>query len=105
MKYSLIIFVVIIGISIVTASCKKSEEIKIERVEKAEALAQDQGSLAGAMKKASRTMRRLARTVENRDWVEMAKWAEELEELLMVRCLFAFEDARWSSGLMLDGVA
>jgi hypothetical protein len=103
MKYSLIIFVVIIGISIVTASCKKSEEIKIERVEKAEALAQDQGSLAMAMKKASRTMRRLARTVENSDWVEMAKLAEELEENIGFNCveLYMIENNDVSNEFML----
>ena len=86
MKYSLIIFAVIIGISIVTASCKKSEEAKIEMVE-AEVLAPEQGSLAGAMKKASRAMRRLARTVENSDWVEMAMWSEELKENIGFNCV------------------
>ena len=103
MKYSLKIFAVFIGISIATASCKKSEKIKIERVEKAESLAQDQGSLAGAMKKASRTMRRLARTVENSDWVEMAKWAEELEENIGFNCveLYMIENNDVSNEFML----
>ena len=87
MKYSLVIFAVFIGISIATASCKKSEEVIIERVKESEMLAQDHGSLAGAMKKASRTMRRLARTIENSDWVEMAKWAEELKENIGFNCV------------------
>jgi len=100
MKYSLIIFVVIIGISIVTASCKKSEEVKIER---AEAFAPGQGSLAMAMKKASRTMRRLARTVENSDWVEMVKLAEELEENIGFNCveLYMIENNDVSDEFML----
>ncbi len=87
MKYSLIIFAVFIGISIVTASCKKSEEVKIERVENVEALTSDQGSLAGAMKKASRAMRRLARTVEISDWTQMAMWAEDLKENIGFNCV------------------
>ena len=87
MKYSLIIVAIIIGISIVTASCKKSEEVKIERIKNVDTLTSDHDSLAGAMKKASRAMRRLARTIENRDWVEMAKWAEEIKENIGFNCV------------------
>jgi hypothetical protein len=87
MKYSLIIFAIFIGISIVTASCNKSEEVKIERVENVEALTSDQGSLAGAMKKASRAMRRLARTVKNSDLDQMAMWAEDLKENIGFNCV------------------
>ncbi|MHC4267450.1 MAG: cytochrome c [Planctomycetota bacterium] len=87
MKYSLIIFSLTIGISIITASCKKSEEVKIEKVEEIQELTPEQGSLAGAMKEASRTMRRLARTVESNDWVEMAMWTEELKENIGFNCV------------------
>ena len=87
MKYSLIIFTVIIGITIVTASCKKPEEAKIESVEEVQTLTPEHGSLAGAMKKASIVMRRLARTVENNDWVEMAMWTEELKENIGFNCV------------------
>ena len=87
MKYSLIIIAIFIGISIVTASCKKSEEVKIERVENADTLTSDHDSLAGAMKKASMAMRRLARTVENSDWAQMAMWAEELKENIGFNCV------------------
>ena len=87
MKYSLIFFAVIIGTSMFTSSCKKPEEVKIERVEKVEALTPEQGSLAGAMKKASRAMRRLARTVVNSNWVQMAMWAEELKENIGFNCV------------------
>ena len=87
MKYSLMIFAIFIGISIVTASCRKAEEAKTERAENVDTLTSDHGSLAGAMKKASRTMRRVARTIENSDWIEMAKWAEELKENIGFNCV------------------
>ena len=87
MKYSLIIVAIIIGISVATSSCKKSEELKIERVENIDALTSDQGSLAGAMKKASRAMRRLARTVKNSDLDQMAMWAEDLKENIGFNCV------------------
>jgi len=87
MKYSLIIVAIIIGISVATSSCKKSEELKIERVENIDALTSDQGSLAGAMKKASKAMRRLARTVESSDWAQMAMWAEDLKENIGFNCV------------------
>jgi len=87
MKYSLIIFAVIIGITIVTASCKKSQEAKIESVEEVQTFTPEHRSLAGAMKKASIAMRRLARAVENNDWVEMNMWAEELKENIGFNCV------------------
>ena len=87
MKYLLIISIIIIGISIVTASCKKSEEVKIERVEEVQTKAPGQEGLAGAMKKASIMMRRLARAVENNDWVQMDMWTEELKEGIGFNCV------------------
>ncbi|MFQ5685485.1 MAG: hypothetical protein ACE5GV_02375 [Candidatus Scalindua sp.] len=87
MKHSLIISAVIIGVSIVTASCKKPEDVKIERVEDAQVNTPRQGGLAGAMKKASIMMRRLARTVENNDWVQMDMWAAELKEGIGFNCV------------------
>jgi len=55
-----------------SASCKKSEDVKIEKVEDAQTYAPRQESLAGFMKKAAIIMRRLfSRAVENNDWVEM----------------------------------
>ena len=86
-KHSLIISIIIIGIPIVTASCKKSEEVKIENVEEAQANTPRQGGLAGTMKKASIMMRRLARAVENNDWVQMDMWAEELKEGIGFNCV------------------
>ncbi len=84
MKYSLIIFAVIIGISIATASCKKPEEVKVEEVQ---ANVPEQSALAGAMKKAGIMMRRLARAVENNDWVDIDMWTEELKEGIGFNCV------------------
>ncbi len=87
MKYSLTIFAVIFGMSIFTASCKKSEEVEIERVEEVQTLTSEHASLAGAMKKASRAMRRLARAVEYNDWVQMDLLTAELKENIGFNCV------------------
>jgi hypothetical protein len=87
MKYLLIVFIIIIGISIINTSCKKSEEIKIERVEEVQAHTPEQESLAGAMKKASRAMRRLARAVEYNDWAQMDLLTKELKENIGFNCV------------------
>ncbi len=94
MKYSLIISAVILGISIATASCKKSEEVKIERVEDVQENVPRQEGLAGAMKRASIMMGRLARAVENNDWVKMDMWTLELKEGIGFSCveLYMFEN-------------
>jgi len=87
MKYSLTKFAVIIGMSIVTASGKKAEEVKVERGEEVQELTQEQGSLAGAMKKASIAMRRLARAVEYNDWAQMDLQTQELKENIGFNCV------------------
>ncbi|MCP4268160.1 MAG: cytochrome c [Candidatus Brocadiaceae bacterium] len=87
MKYSLIIIIVILVIPIVTASCKKPEGVNIEMVKETQTNSPEQGSLAGAMKKASRTMRRLAGAVQNNDWVEMAMWSDKLKENIGFNCV------------------
>ena len=87
MKYSLIIFVVIICLPIVTASCKKPEEVKIERFGEEQILTPDHGGLAGAMKKASRAMRRLSRAVEYNDWAQMDLQAQDLKENIGFNCV------------------
>ncbi len=86
MKYSLIIPIIILGISIVTASCKKSEEVQIESVEEVQTNVPGQG-MAKAMKKASIMMRRLSKAVENNDWVEIDMWTEELKEGIGFNCV------------------
>ncbi|MHC4183332.1 MAG: hypothetical protein ACYSR0_08285 [Planctomycetota bacterium] len=87
MRYSLIISVLILGISVAIASCKKAEEVKVERAEDAPAYVRKQGGLANVMKKASLVMRRLARAVENNDWVEMEMWTQELKEGIGFYCV------------------
>ncbi len=87
MKYSLTIIAVIIGISIFTASCKKSEEIEIKIIEDVKPLTQEQGSLAGAMKKASMAMRRLSRAIKYNDWTQMGLLTEELKENIGFNCV------------------
>ncbi len=102
MKYSLLILALILGISIIITSCKKSEEVKVERVEEVkevQAQTPKQESLAKAMKKASRVMRRLSRAVENNDWVEMEMWTQELKEGIGYYCveLYMIENSGISS--------
>jgi hypothetical protein len=87
MKYSLLISAIILGISVVIVSCKKSEEVKVEMVGEAQVYAPKQGSLTKTMKKASLVMRRLARTVENNDWVETDMWTQELKEGVGYNCV------------------
>ena len=87
MKDLLIVFAVIIGISVVTTSCKKPEGVKTERVEEVQVHTPDQGSLAGAMKKASRAMRRLSRAVEYNDWAQMDLLTKELKENIGFNCV------------------
>ena len=87
MKYSLIIFAATIGISIIPASCKKSEEAKIQGVEEVQTNVSGQGGLAKAMKKASIAMRRLARAVGNNNWAEIDMRAEELKEGIGFNCV------------------
>lgn len=87
MKYSFIIFTVIIGISTATVSCKKPEETKLESVEEVQELTPEQGGLAEAMKKASRSMRRLARAVEYNDWAQMDLLTKELKENIGFNCV------------------
>ncbi len=86
-KYSLTTFAVMIGISLVTASCKKPEEVEIKKHEEVNAHTPEQGSMAGAMKKASISMRRLARAVEYNDWVQMDLLTKALKENIGFNCV------------------
>jgi hypothetical protein len=90
MKYSLTILTLILGTLITIASCKKSEEVRVERVEEVEELqanVPEQSALAGAMKKAAITMRRLSRAVGNNNWVEIDMWTHELKEGIGFSCI------------------
>jgi len=90
MKYSLIILALILGTLTIITSCNKSEEVRIERVEEVEELqanVPEQSALAGAMKKAGITMRRLSRAVGNNNWVEIDMWTHELKEGIGFNCV------------------
>ncbi len=95
MKYSLIILALILGTLTIITSCNKSEEVKIEEVEEVQAnvppsdpaRAGEESALAGAMKKAGITMRRLSRAVENNNWVEIDMWTHELKEGIGFSCV------------------
>ncbi len=90
MKNSLIILTLILGTLTAIASCKKSKEVKIEKVEeveKVQANVPEQRALAGTMKKAAIIMRRLARAVENNNWVEMDMWTQELKDGIGFSCV------------------
>ena len=47
----------------------------------------EQSALAGAMKKAGITMRRLSKAVENNNWVEVDMWTNELKEGIGFSCV------------------
>ena len=90
MKHTLIILALIMGTLTTIASCNKSEEVRVERVEEVEELQADvpeESALAGAMKKAGITMRRLSRAVGNNNWVEMDMWTHELKEGIGFSCV------------------
>ena len=90
MKHTLIILALIMGTLTTIASCNKSEEVRIERVEEVEELQADvpeESALAGAMKKAGITMRRLSRAVGNNNWVEIDMWTHELKEGIGFNCV------------------
>ncbi len=87
MKHLLIILALILGTLTTIASCKKSEEVRVERVEELQADVPEQSALAGAMKRAGIMMRRLARAVENNNWVEMDMWTHELKEGIGFSCV------------------
>jgi hypothetical protein len=87
MKHSLIILALILGTLTIITSCNKSEQVKIEEVEELQANVPEESALAGAMKKAGITMRRLSRAVGNNNWVEIDMWTHELKEGIGFSCV------------------
>ncbi len=83
MKYLLIFIALIIGALTFIMSCNKPDELKVEETEYT--LLQD--DLARSMKKASLVMRRLSKSVENNDWVEIDMWTQELKEGIGFTCV------------------
>ena len=87
MNYPLIVVAIILGALISISSCKKAEEVKVETVKEVQESPQEQESLAKAMKKASRVMRRLSKAVEDNDWVDIDIWTQELKEGIGYYCV------------------
>ncbi len=65
-------------------SCKKTEEVQVEKTSASQAR---DGTLGQAMKRASRDLRRLSNSIEGRDWVEIEMWTKELKEGIGYSCV------------------
>ncbi len=65
-------------------SCKKPEEAEVEEIK---AYMSEEETLGQAMKKTSRDTRRLARSIESKDWIEIEMWANELKQGIGVSCV------------------
>ncbi len=83
-------------------SCKKAEEVKVEKTSTSHA--RDE-TLEKAMKSASRDLRRLSSAIEGRDWVEIEMWTKELKEGIGYSCveLYMAEHRGISSEFVIRG--
>ena len=86
MRHSIIALAVILGIFIVTTSCKITEGVEKERVENVTKLSEGD-SLSAAGKKAATIMRKLSRAVGSNDWDKMDMWLQELKHGLGFNCV------------------
>jgi len=86
MRHSLIALAIILGIFIVTTSCKITEGVEIEKVENVTKVSEG-NSLSAAGKKASLEMRRLSRAVGSNDWAKMDMWLQELKHGMGFNCM------------------
>ena len=86
MRHSLIALAIILGIFIVTTSCKITEGVEIEKVENVTKVSEG-NSLSAAGKKASLEMRRLSRAVASNDWDKMDMWLQELKHGMGFNCI------------------
>ncbi len=96
----LLIFICIVSFSL--TSCKKSEEVKVEKTSTSEA---KDDTLEKAMKSASRDLRRLSGAIDGRDWVEIEMWTKELKEGIGYSCveLYMAEHRGISSEFVIKG--
>ena len=86
MKTLLILFLFIsVAITGIT-SCKKTVEETVDD-EGIRAYMSDEETLKLAMKRTSRDTRRLAKSLESRDWIEIEMWANELKQGIGVSCV------------------
>ncbi len=86
MKHPLIALAIIMGIFIVTTSCKIAEGVEKERVENITKLSEGD-SLSAAGKKAATVMRRLSKAVGSNDWDKMDLWLQELKHGIGFNCV------------------
>ncbi len=86
MKHPLIALAIIMGIFIVTTSCKITEGVENEKVENVTKVSES-NSLSVAGKKASLEMRRLSRAVGSNDWAKMDMWLQELKHGIGFSCV------------------
>jgi len=84
MKKLLIILIIMCLMFTGLTSCKKPEEAAVEATYTSE---KKDETLGQAMKSASRDLRRLSRSIENRDWVEIEMWTKELKEGIGYSCV------------------
>lgn len=84
MKSLLIILIIMCTMSAGLISCKKPEGIAVEVLYTS---GKKDETLGQAMKNASRDLRRLSRSIENRDWVEIEMWTKELKEGIGYSCV------------------
>jgi len=86
MRHSLIALAIILGIFIVSTSCKITEGVEIERVDNVTKVSEGNRLLA-AGKIASTMMRRLSRAISSNDWAKMDMWAQELKHGMGFNCI------------------
>lgn len=101
MKKLLILLIIICAIFSGLTSCKKAEEVKVEKP----STSQGDETLGDAMKRASRDLRRLSNSIEGRDWVEIEMWTKELKEGIGYSCveLYMAEHRGISSEFVIRG--
>ncbi len=86
MRHTLIALAILLGIIIVTTSCKITEGVEKERVENITEPSESD-TLAAAGKKAATIMRKLSKAVGSNDWNKMDMWLQELKHGLGFRCV------------------
>ena len=92
MKKLLLTLIIVCVVFTGLISCKKQEEVSspepVEgKVKGTYAYEKKDETLGQAMKNASRDLRRLSRSIENRDWVEIEMWTKELKEGIGYSCV------------------
>ncbi|MBS1258344.1 MAG: hypothetical protein MAG551_01402 [Candidatus Scalindua arabica] len=84
MKQLLVILTIMCVMFTGLISCKKPEDVAVEVLYTS---GKKDETLEHAMKNASRDLRRLSRSIENRDWVETEMWTKELKEGIGYSCV------------------